>query len=220
MDKKLFIGKELNLYKDSLTLDQTQRDVIFGILLGDASMECRLNKPVYAIKVEQALKNESYVIHLYEILKPYIGMVPTYRAIKASGNFKDRSSIWFRTYRHISFKYYFDLFYDIKDGKLVKKLPSNFHKLINPRSLAYWFMDDGTGGEHAYRLNTHCFTYDDQMAIILVLKEKFNIICTIQKDHGKFRINITTLSIDLFKDLIRPYMIDCFFYKINEKNNI
>lgn len=130
-------GKELNLYKDSLVLNDVQKDVIFGILLGDSSMECRLNKLVYAIKVEQSIKNEPYVIHLYNILEPYVGMTPSYRLIKASGAFKERTSIWFRTYRHISFKYYFDLFYDIKEGKLIKKVPVNFHKLITPRSLAY-----------------------------------------------------------------------------------
>jgi hypothetical protein len=134
---KLLKGKELNLYKNSLSLNDVQKEVIFGILLGDASMECRLNKPVYAIKVEQSIKNEPYVIHLYNILEPFIGMTPSIRLIKSSGSFKERSSIWFRTYRHISFRYYIELFYDINNGRLVKKIPSNFYKLITPRSLAY-----------------------------------------------------------------------------------
>lgn len=209
-------GKELNLYKDSLVLNDIQKEVIFGILLGDASMEYRLRKPVYAIKVEQSIKNEAYVIHLYSILESYVGMTPSYRLIKPLGAFKERSSFWFRTYRHISFKYYFDLFYVVEEGKLIKKVPFNFGKLISPRSLAYWFMDDGTGGKHNYVFNTHCFTYDDQLRIIEVLKDKFNILCIIQKDHGKFRIYITTWSVNSFKDLIRPYILDCFRYKIDE----
>jgi hypothetical protein len=68
-------------------LNEIQKEVLFGILLGDASMECRLNKPVYAIKVERATKNEFYVIHLYKIFEPFVGMTPSYRAIKASGDF-------------------------------------------------------------------------------------------------------------------------------------
>jgi hypothetical protein len=94
---KTLKGKELNLYKDKLVLTDLQKEVIFGILLGDASMECRLQKPVYAIKVEQTIKKEKYVVHLYNILEPFVGMTPSVRVIKASSspcvNFKELRSL-------------------------------------------------------------------------------------------------------------------------------
>ena len=90
--RKQLKGKELNFYKKELKLNDFQRDILIGTLLGDASMELRLGKPVYAIKFEQACNNEIYINHLYEILEPFVGMVPVKREIKQKGNYKLRYS--------------------------------------------------------------------------------------------------------------------------------
>lgn len=218
--RKTFRGKELELYKGNLVLTLIQRDIIIGILLGDASMECRLNKPVYAIKIEQCEKHEFYVNHLYEIFKDFVGMVPVIRDINASGQFKFRKSIWFRTYRHLAFKYYFELFYDINKGRLLKKLPNRIDKWLNARVLAYWFMDDGTGGLFSYRFNTQCFTYDEHCLLVSIFDTKFGIKTFIEKDHNKYRLVIKQESINVLINLIRPYILKGFLYKINEVENI
>jgi hypothetical protein len=56
---------------------------------------------------------------------------------------KPGQSVWFRTPRYESLLFYENLFY-IRNKKNDVNVPKNIHKLLTPRALAYWFMDDGS----------------------------------------------------------------------------
>ena len=125
-EKKTYKGNELELYKQSLTLSHLQREILIGVLLGDASISLREGKPVYVVKFEQAIFNKEYINHLYTVFESFAGQIPL--------EYKNKS-IWFSTYRHSSFKFYYDLFYsDVSDKKQV---PRNIHRFLTARSLAY-----------------------------------------------------------------------------------
>ena len=108
-------GNALEAYKKTLKLSDEQKDVIVGTLLGDSTMGLREGKPLYSLKFEQKPENESYINHLYEIMYPYVGSSPEKR-IDPNTNFvcSEVKSVWFRTYRHHAFKFYFDLFYKVE----------------------------------------------------------------------------------------------------------
>lgn len=125
-EKKSYKGKELELYKQTITLSDLQREILIGVLLGDASISLRDGKPVYAVKFEQGISNREYINHLYTMFEPFVGQIPL--------DYKNKS-IWFRTYRHICFKYYYDIFYFGVNG--AKKVPKCIYKILSPRSLAY-----------------------------------------------------------------------------------
>ncbi len=74
-------GKTLLDYKKKLQLNDLQKDILIGTLLGDASMSLSKGKPVYGVKFEQGLKNQAYIDYLYEIFKPYTGSAPSTRFI-------------------------------------------------------------------------------------------------------------------------------------------
>jgi len=212
-------GTELLKYKNSLKLSDEQKDILIGTLLGDATMGLRGGVPWHGIKFEQSEIHADYILHLFEKFKDFCGSEPQYRTKKTKNK-----AIWFRTYTHSSFKFYFDLFYDLKtntDGKKVslKKIPKNIKKFLNARALAYWFMDDGTfknpkRGKRQYYFSTHGFNKDDCEKIRLAFKEVFYIETTLENDHHKFKLYIKQEFREVFLDLIFPHIYPCFYYKL------
>ena len=209
-------GKALIEYKQSLKLNDLQREVLIGTLLGDATIPLKLGKPTYQVKFEQQIARKEYIEHLYQIFEPFVGTPPKIRNISGGGA-KDRQSIWFRTYGHPAFKYYYDVFYiqQSPNERRIKRVPSDIHKLLTPRSLAYWFMDDGIlvkGDE--YRFSTHCFDLSDQKRLQIALKQIFDIQVNIQKDRQKYRLYIRRNSEALFTQTISEFIHPIFAYKI------
>lgn len=209
-------GKILEEYKAKLSLSNFQREVIIGTLLGDACMGLREGKPLYSIKFEQTIFQEAYLLHLYDVFKPFVGTAPSIRNIKGVGIlWKDRQSCWFRTYRHVSFKFYFDIFYSIdQEGKSVKHVPLILYKLITPCVLAYWFMDDGNKEKAGYILNTQSFTYKEHLFLQDILKRKFNLNASIRVDGKYNKLYLLSESSAEFVKLVSPYIIESFLYKL------
>ena len=211
--KRNLRGKALIEYKKTLKLNKIQREIIIGTLLGDSIITKQSNKANFNIKFEQNIRNIDYINHLYEILEPYVGTSPKIRNIKGGGAI-DRQSIWFRTYRHIDFKFYHDLFY-IEDSKTLikKRIPKNIHQFLTARALAYWYMDYGFKNKNSYYFATHAFPLEDQKVLVKALKKNFNLIVNIHKHKSKYRLYILEISKDKFVELIKDFMHPCFLYK-------
>lgn len=214
MTKRSIRGNALENYKKDLKLTDTQREIIVGTLLGDASMSLRSGRPHYSIKFEQGEAHVDYVNHLYSIFEPYTGTPPTWRYIDKD---RRRRALWFRTYRHNDFIFYWNLFYEGTGENRRKVVPKNIGKLLTARALAYWFMDDGnqTSDHKTYYLNTQGFQKSESDTLCELLKEKFNIIASVHKDKGYWRIYIWRESALAFKTLIEPYVQECFAYRLN-----
>jgi len=222
--KRNLRGLALERYKQTLKLNDQQREVLIGTLLGDASMSLRNGKPHYSIKFEQKAAKQSYVHHLYQIFEPFVGVPPSPRFLKneetnLSEELKDNiNSYWFRTYEHKSLIFYYNYFYKIKNGKKVKIVPKTIHKFLTARALAYWFMDDGTfnfnGNKKSYLFSTQGFEKFECERLCEALQVNFNISAVVHKDKNKWRIYILAKSSDLFKTLVKPYIHSDFYYKL------
>lgn len=163
------------------------------------------------VKFEQKIANGEYVNHLYEIFKDFVGTPSSVREIRGGG-VKDRQSLWFRTYRHQCFTDYYNLFY--KDG--VKIVPFDIENMLTARSLAYWFMDDGSKqGNSGYTLHTYAFTWEDQERLKIILETKFGLKISLHLDEKHKRVYVWAESVDKFNSLIIPYMHPCFLYKLH-----
>lgn len=217
------VGLALIAYKKNLKLTNEQKDILIGTLLGDASIACKKGKPV-CVKFEQKATREKYIYHLFTIFQSYVGTPPRLRTFENDFHLKPGQSVWFRTYAHESLLFYENLFYTVnQDKKRVKRVPKNIHKLLTPRALAYWFMDDGskhvkykiTSKISSYVINTHGFTYDDQKILVCAFKRLYNINVDIHKDRHYYRLSIGASSRDRFKNLIYPYIHDDFLYKVS-----
>lgn len=214
-------GEKLMTYKNQLKLTPLQKDVLIGTLLGDASIQSRR----YAVKFEQSFVQKEYLLDLYNVFKCYTGTGPKYRVIRNNFHQTYGVSIWFRTYVHADFKFYYDLFYQLKQIKIKKSVPKNIHKFLTPRALAYWFMDDGTIDKYTFVLNTQGFDLSDQKVLIKALKRNFKLTFQINKDKQKFkcyyRLRLKTEHAELFVQWVRPFILSSFYYKLRnyeEKN--
>lgn len=222
-EKRNLCGKALSDYKKTLVLNDLQKDIIIGTLLGDSTMGLRKGAPLYSLKFEQSVKNQGYIFHLAEIFENFCGSPPARRWIDKK---KTREAVWFRTYRHNSFAFFFNLFYVIQEDPVTgqpfcrKIVPLNISKFLNARVLAYWFMDDGTFHKHSqsgakqYYFSTQGFQKSECQLLCDALRTRFNIQTNVHKDGKYWRIYIRAQRNDLFLDLISPYIVQDFLYKI------
>lgn len=214
-------GKALEEYKKTLQLSEEQKDIIIGTLLGDSTMGLRRGGPVYAMKFEQSTVRRQYLLHLAKVFANFCGQSPIERWLDKA---KTRAAIGFRTYRHDSLIFYFNLFYDLVvdpdtgKTKSVKKVPKNIAKFLTPRAVAYWFMDDGTSwttqGYKYYVFNTQGFTKPDCQILCDALKSNFNIESYLVKDRHMFRVSIAAQSKQDFLNLITSYIQPDCKYKL------
>ena len=223
MNSRNLRGKSLEEYKKKLVLNEEQKDIIVGTLLGDSTMGLRQGLPLYSLKFEQSLERANYINHLAEKLVDFCGSPPKTRWVDTK---QTRQSIWFRTYSHNSFIFFFNLFYvietDAKTGKSLSRkiVPKNIQKFLNERVLAYWFMDDGTFhvdkyNNRQYYFSTQGFTKEDCQRLCYALESRFQIKANVHKDKNYWRLYIRKESNELFVKCILPYILSDFFYKIS-----
>ena len=198
-----------------------QIDVIIGSLLGDARLECRsigVRSPVTArFRVHHGLKQKEYVLWKYEILKDFVLKGP--REISWTNPKRDllETSLYFhsKSLKELGILYHY--FY--QNGK--KILPENIFKILNPRMLAIWFMDDGSNTGESFTLNTHSFSKEDHVRIVKFLKHSFKIKATIVKDRTKWKMSIGKNEFQKFVSIVEPYIIPSMTYKIaNPRNDL
>ncbi len=55
---------QLKQYKNTLKLTKEQREILIGVLLGDAHLETRDNGQTYRLKFAQSVDHQPYLDHL------------------------------------------------------------------------------------------------------------------------------------------------------------
>ncbi|GIV17555.1 MAG: hypothetical protein KatS3mg022_2990 [Armatimonadota bacterium] len=197
-------SREIEEYKQKLKLDRTQREVLVGLLLGDGHLETQNEGRTYRLKVEQSEQHQPYVQHLYELFQAWVLTPPQP---------KKEGKWWFQTISHGAFRFYAQQFY--REGR--KAVPKIIHRLLKPRGLAYWFMDDGSikdAHSRAVVLNTQSFSREDVARLAQVLSEKFALEAYLRRQREGYQIVIAGKSLQRFLDLIEPYLIPEMRYKL------
>jgi len=197
----------------TITIAQVPTDlnaIVIGLALGDLHVRRRYKNSSLSFK--QSIKNEPYIIHLYTLFQEFCKMSPKISDAKLKD--KVYQSIFFDTLTYEAFNYYHDLFYKNKR----KIVPSNIEELLTARSLAFWAMDDGTPDRSGFVFHTDSFTLAEVELLVKALKNKFDLNCSIQTRNDRvnrpYFIYIKADSWIKFKNLIKPYVIPHFKYKL------
>ncbi len=230
MKKNLILKKDLincgpnsnilRAYKAQFTsLTQLQKDILIGILLGDGYIYSRNNNKTYGIKFEWGYKSKDYIFHIYDIFNDYILSPPKlYTRINKNGN---EVKTWrMETYSDKIFNELGDLFIIDKRKTITNNLIKN--NLTNI-GLTYWYMDDG--GRAYYKnkrsltdfaciLNTQGFTVDEVNILINELNIKFNLNTTLNFNKNLPIIYISNKDYIKLYNIINPYILDIFRYKL------
>ncbi len=197
----------------TITLQEIPEDlkeILVGLALGDLYIRKRFINT--SLHFKQSLKNEPYILHLYTLFQEFCKMTPKIK----DARFKDKThqSIFFDTLTYDVFNYYYNLFYKNKK----KIVPCNIEKLLTARSLAYWAMDDGSADRSGFIFHTNSFTLIEVELLVKVLKNKFDLNCSIQTRNDKeikpYFIYVKGDSLNKLINLIEPYVIPHFSYKL------
>lgn len=184
-------------------LTQQQKDLIYGSLLGDGSLDKRENTIYF--RESHGMAQTDYVNWKYEILKPI-----THQPPKPDG----RGLIGFRTASHTWLNTMYDAFY--RGGK---RLPLDLEKTLNPFILAVWFMDDGCkNGKHKASLYSQSFTKAENEKIIDILQNVFQIESVLQRKEDKYGeyyyLRFNKKGFGTLTEIIKPFVIPSMEYKL------
>lgn len=187
-----------------------QEAFIIGSILGDGCLCENWSKTNYRLLITHSVKQEKYVEWKYVLLRPWILTPPRY--------YGKNKSVSIRTVSHPRLS---ELQKEFYRGKK-KIIPQDIAKyFINPLTIAVWFMDDGNiakngvGKVRGYYLNSQSFTMRENMLLIKVLADLYQIKAIIETNHGKPRIGIFAKdSREKFKNLIKNLILRDLRYKI------
>lgn len=173
---------------------------IIGTLLGDGYLDKTTRG--YALRIHHGVIQKEYIDFKYLLINSFVNSEP-----KRSGN-----AYYFRTVSHPIFITLRELFY--KGQK--KIIPNLFlEENFDAFALAIWIMDDGAKDKNQLRINTQSFTLAENLWFMKFLQAKFGIQTSINIDKGKYRLRIAGSSMNLLKELIRPYFIPSMLYKLS-----
>nr|QWL15228.1 hypothetical protein [Ulva rigida] len=212
-----------------MKLTQLQKDLIFGSLLGDGNLQTSSNGRTWRYRAIQKSEHKEYLFHKYEILKNLCNTPPKESKISDERTGKLIKRWSFNTLTNPSLNFFGNMFYtyDSSKEKWVKKVPLKVQTFLNPRALAYFYMDDGAlkwfGHSNTMRLCTESFSKEDVNRIRKSLKNLYNIDTGLTKKKLKnskisFRISIPEKSSHSFRDLIKSYLVECMKYKVSDGN--
>jgi hypothetical protein len=199
-------SREIEAKKSSMKLSDLQRETLVGLLLGDAHLETQNRGRTYRVKFEYSVKNSEYAMHLYDLFREWVLTPPKNKVDGTHDN------IWFQTVSHPSFRFYAHQFYDGKK----KVVPKNIHRFLSARSIAYWYMDDGSIKSRESKgvfFNTQCYTRNEITRLIAALKD-INLDCSEREQKEGPQIYVSGKSFETFRNMVDPYILPSMRYKI------
>ena len=207
-------------------LTQQQKDLLFGTLLGDGSLQTSNDGRTWRYRAIYQKAHDEYLYHKYEILKSLCKTAPGYNESLDSRTKNLAKRSYFNTVVTPSLKFYADMFYTRNHEnpkKWIKEVPLHVEKFLTPPALAYFYMDDGSlkwlGHSNAMRICTDNFSMESVLRLQKALKNRYNVETTLAKiksTNGNIyhRIAIPEKSSAAFVEIIQPYLVNCRKYKV------
>jgi len=181
------------------SLTKVQQSMIVGTLLGDGTLRKKSNT---LLEINHSHKQKEYVLWFYSALENLVSTPPK---LRKSG--KNRMSYRFTTKSLEVLNSFHEVFYE----KGCKRVPNEL--ILDPLSLAIWFMDDGSKDRSSVYLNTQQFTLSDQQMLLEKLSE-MNLFGSLNRDKKYFRIRLFKESLKRFQSIVDPHVIESMKYKL------
>ncbi len=212
--------------KTETPLTKIAKNIIVGSLLGDG----HITTGGY-FSEKHSEKQMDYLQFKSDILKN----IHSNQVMEYSEKIDDRSGKIIKTYalRTITHSFLIKMRKEWYQNT-VKILPKNIQSIMNRQILAIWYMDDGStdwcyrNGTKKYKnqkpsckICSESFTLEENMQLIDVLKNKFNLNAKILNiGENKNRLYFSTIESEKLIKLISPFMVDSMKYKTNEEEYV
>ena len=201
--------------KASINIPEDTKEVLVGILLGDAHIVQRsATSNCKLVYTQTAVDHKNYFRYLRLFFLPFCpkDYIPQSRTVKDKKTGNTYKFLSFTTMQLPCFNEFRKLFYTLN----VKIVPHNIYELLTPRALAHWIMDNGSRHSKGLHLSVYEFSSADVDRLMNTLQNKFNFTCSIHYNRdNKPCIYIFKESLDSLRDMVEPYFLDDMLYKLD-----
>lgn len=197
-------------WEDNQTFTDLQRDILVGSLLGDGRLECRSQNGTARFRVHHADSQRELLFWKFHAFQDFV-----LRAPWATEWFDARYGRWYRSWffhtvttprlRPLHVRFY-------AHGE--KHIPRDIAGDLTPRALAVWIMDDGCLTRHELILNTQSFPFAEQELLLRVMRERFAVSGTINRDRRNYRLRFSKSQAKKLSGIVRPFIIPSLQMKI------
>jgi len=209
--------KLLQQYKNQNSLSQEQFEASIGLILGDASLQTQNQGKTYRLKFEVGEKNTEYLNHIKQLLDPFIFSEPN-EIVRINKNNKKVKTFQLQTISHEDFTNLATVFLDANGKKSIK--PELLTPVLTPRSLGYWFMDDGGKLDYGPNqgkgivFNTQNFDFSEVENLCEILEKKFALKAWPKKNKGKFIVAVSGKDYEKVIEILDSYIIPSMKHKL------
>ncbi len=202
---------ELRKQKALLRMTERQRQVLVGMLLGDAHLERQRGARTARLKIEHSLTQSAYVDWKYTEWRDWVRTPPRARA-RRNRLGTVSTNIGFTTLSHVELEEFRVRFY--RDHRKVVPVDLELTHL----SMAVWFMDDGSRKSSQCRglyLNTQSFTPAEVELLQSVIQRDVGVETTVRKQRDGLQIYVPAPSASVMNAYIADEMLPSMRYKLS-----
>jgi recombination protein RecA len=199
-----------NQLGNTIYLTPKQESIIIGCVLGDGNLQRSSKTANTRFSCEHGKKQIFYAKWKYEQLKSLKSKFTISKrktADKRNGIFYESGKV--ETLVNTELNKFYDLFYSSGNKEVSKEILN----LLNPLSIAVWFMDDGTLHSGSISIATCSFSNKSINNIIQYFAD-LNIKFTKHKNKS---IYLSRKSLPTFLKIIKPYLLNEMYYKVPVK---
>ena len=201
---------ELRHYKASLAMSERQKQILDGMLLGDAHLERQRGAQTARLKIEHSLSQALYVAWKYSEWRDWVRTPP--RARERGNRLGTTSTnVGFTTLSHVEFEWFRQRYYRERR----KAIPEDL--VLTPLSMAVWFMDDGSRKSSqcsGLYLNTQSFMAAEVDLLRFVMSRDCEVQTSVRKQADGLQIYVPSPSVAGFSAFIRAYILPSMMYKL------
>jgi hypothetical protein len=173
---------------------------MIGSLLGDATLLKTTSG--FCFRAHHGQRQQDLVDWKYAELADFVRTAP-----RASGN-----GYYFRTVTHPELAVLRESFYAVKQKIVpIRLLESD----LTDFGLAVWIMDDGAADGNQLRLNTQSFSASEAEELARLIRAKFGIVLSVNRDKGRPRLRCNAASMAKLVGLVRRHTIPSMLYKLS-----
>lgn len=186
------------------TISSYHKDLLYGTLLGDASLSSENGGRTYRLRLVQGKDHKDYFDHLVFQFEHFGKTPPKLNPANNTYYWNSLQSGSFRFYGH-------EFYHQIDSNKFQKKVPDNVKRWLTPRAATYWFLDDGSAKDKktttAIRFCTDSFSRFDVERLAEGLETNFDVKTSIYENRpNQYRIYCKAPSVSSFWDKVFPIL--------------
>lgn len=210
-------------FRSQSTLPLYLQDVLVGLLLSDGHLEKSSPTSFARLSVSFGAKHRDYLILLYELFEMYTNTPPKAITVNNNRTKTTHEILKFNTVSLPQLLLYHDLFYKLRDNKLIKVIPNNINDYMSPVTLAHLIMGDGNlkTQDKIIRIYTNSFTKTEVELLALSIESKLGIKAkTVHDRNNQYILSISKNQLHLLQELLKDHMHPSMLYKLDLESNV